>query len=138
MATKNSHRKSTKDETSNSAKPGKIQTHKGQKDIGGNKFPSQENLFIPLETYENVFAEIRKVAGISDLSELVVKFKAVEDQNFSLFNYVNEINNEIELHAEEIVNIQSKLNEMKIESIAIEEQRKKELKSLEVSFEIKL
>ncbi|KAJ3255726.1 Coiled-coil domain-containing protein 63 [Boothiomyces macroporosus] len=106
----------------------------GKKDIlGNNKFPSQEQLYIPLNTYESVFSEIRKVTGISDIGELVQRFTAVEDQNFSLFNYVNEINNEIELHAEEIVELQSKLNAMKVEAVAVEEERKKTLKQLEHS-----
>ncbi|KAJ3270391.1 Coiled-coil domain-containing protein 63 [Terramyces sp. JEL0728] len=104
----------------------------GKKDIlGNNKFPSQEALHVPLNTYESVFSEIRKVTGISDIGELVQRFTAVEDQNFSLFNYVNEINNEIELHAEEIVELQAKLNAMKVEGVAVEEERKKTLKQLE-------
>jgi hypothetical protein len=31
-----------------------------------------------------------------DVDELVTKFLESEDKNFSLFNYVNELNNEIE------------------------------------------
>lgn len=125
MATKNSHR-INRPADSTIQKPG---TKDG---AGNNKFPSQESLFVPLDTYENAFAEIKKVTQISDINELVERFKAVEDQNFSLFNYVNEINNEIELHAEEIVNLQGKLNQMKIETVAVEEERKKKLKTLEV------
>ncbi|KAI8895386.1 hypothetical protein BC833DRAFT_163593 [Globomyces pollinis-pini] len=105
---------------------------KGQKDnLGNNKFPSQEQLHLPLDTYEKAFTEIRKVTGISDIRELVQRFIEVEDQNFSLFNYVNEINNEIELHAEDIVSLQARLNTMKIEAVAVEEERKKKLKVLE-------
>jgi len=33
---------------------------------------------------------------------LVTKFIEVEDKNFALFNYVNELNNEIELLQEQI------------------------------------
>jgi coiled-coil domain-containing protein 63/114 len=58
----------------------------------------------------------------------------VEDQNFSLFNYVNEINNEIEKMAEEIVEVQRKINSMKVENVAQEEERKKIMKGLEVNF----
>jgi hypothetical protein len=32
----------------------------------------------------------------ADVDELVTKFLEAEDKNFSLFNYVNELNNEIE------------------------------------------
>jgi hypothetical protein len=107
--------------------------HLGQKDnLGNNRAPSQEQLFVPLETYENAFTEIRKVTGISDIGELVQRFIAVEDQNFSLFNYVNEINNEIELHAEEVIELQSKLNSMKVDAITADEERKKKMTTLEV------
>ncbi|KAL2911404.1 hypothetical protein HK105_209132 [Polyrhizophydium stewartii] len=105
---------------------------KGDKDaLGGTKFPSQESLRVSLDTYENAFSEIRKVTGISDIGELVQRFKAVEDQNFSLFNYVNEINNEIEMHAEEMVEIQRKIDAMKIEAVTAEEERKKVMRKLE-------
>lgn len=126
MATKNSNRTRKPDDVN-------VARKKGIKDnLGNSKFPSQEALQIPLDTYENAFTEIRKVTGISDIGELVQRFIAVEDQNFSLFNYVNEINNEIELHAEDIVELQSKLNAMKIEAVAVEEERRKKLKTLEV------
>jgi chromosome segregation ATPase len=124
MATKNSNRVQKVNQNANAKK--------GAKDTLGTKFPSQETIHVPLDTYESAFTEIRKVTGISDIGELVARFKAVEDQNFSLFNYVNEINNEIELHAEEIVQIQNHVNQLKIEAVAIEEERKKKLALLEV------
>lgn len=106
--------------------------HKGDKELGGGtKFPSDESLTISLDTYENAFSEIRKVTGISDIGELVQRFKAVEDQNFSLFNYVNEVNNEIEMYAEDIVDIQKKIDGIKIESVKEEEERKRNMKGLE-------
>ncbi|KAJ3411808.1 hypothetical protein HDV05_001707 [Chytridiales sp. JEL 0842] len=103
------------------------------KDSNANKFPSQEALSESLETYEKAFAEIRKVTGTQDIKELVQRFKAVEDQNFSLFNYVNEVNNEIEKMAEEIVDIQTKIDGMKIENVAAEEEMKMKMKKLEES-----
>ena len=39
----------------------------------------------------------RTGAGISNIDELVNTFIDAEDQNFSLFNYVNELNNEVML-----------------------------------------
>jgi chromosome segregation ATPase len=120
MATKNSNR---------AHKVGTLANPK--KDSLGAKFPSQETIGIPLDTYESAFTEIRKVTGIDDIGELVEKFKAVEDQNFSLFNYVNEINNEIELHAEEIVHLQVRVNQMKVEAVEIEQERKAKLAVLE-------
>jgi hypothetical protein len=43
---------------------------------------------------------VRQAAtGISKIDELVNTFIDAEDQNFSLFNYVNELNNEVPSHA---------------------------------------
>ncbi|KAJ3108842.1 Coiled-coil domain-containing protein 63 [Phlyctochytrium planicorne] len=106
-----------------------------EKDSFTNKFPSQDVLTESLDTYEKAFSEIRKVTGTSDVSELVQRFKAVEDQNFSLFNYVNEVNNEIEKLAEEIVEIQRRIDVMKVEGIAVEEERKRTIKNLEDNLE---
>ena len=49
-----------------------------------------------VQSYEEAFNKIKAATGISDIQELVNTFIANEDQNFSLFNYVNEQNNEIE------------------------------------------
>ena len=76
------------------------------------------------------------MTGTQDIGELVQRFKAVEDQNFSLFNYVNEVNNEIEKLAEEIVDIQRKIDVMKVEGVASDEERKKTMKDLEVRISI--
>ena len=123
MATKTMHRAGQ----SLSAKAG----HKKEKESQNNGNNSQEVVAVSLETYENAFSKIRKVTGISDIGELVQRFKGVEDQNFSLFNYVNEVNNEIELHAEEIMEYQNKINQLKVEHVAIEEERKVQMKELE-------
>ena len=85
-----------------------------------------------LETYEKAFEDIRKVTQIKDIGELVQKFKEVEDQNFSLFNFVNEVNNDIEIEAEGIVSVQRKIDHLKVEGIEAEEKRKVTMKVLEV------
>lgn len=58
----------------------------------------------------------------------------MEDTNFSLFNYVNEINNEIENLQEESVDIERKISAMSVEGITAEEDRKKIMADLEVIF----
>lgn len=55
-----------------------------------------------VQSYEEAFNKIKAATGISDIQELVNTFIANEDQNFSLFNYVNEQNNEIEKLEEQI------------------------------------
>lgn len=54
------------------------------------------------QSYEAAFQTIKEATGIEDIDLLVSKFIEVEDKNFALFNYVNELNNEIELLQEQI------------------------------------
>lgn len=51
---------------------------------------------------EKVLAQAKEVTGATSLDDLVAKFKDFEDQNFSLLNYVNQINSEAEKVAEEV------------------------------------
>lgn len=55
-----------------------------------------------VQEYEEAFAKIQKATRISDIDELVQTFLSAEDQNFSLFNYVNDLAHEIE-HVEESI-----------------------------------
>lgn len=49
-----------------------------------------------VQNFEEAFQKIKAATRIDDLEELVAAFIKKEDQNFSLFNYVNEQTNEIE------------------------------------------
>lgn len=46
--------------------------------------------------YEEAFKKIEEATGISDIDELVRTFVEAEKNNYSLFNYVNELSNEME------------------------------------------
>ena len=48
-----------------------------------------------VQNFEEAFNKIKAATGITDIEELVRTFIKNEDHNFSLFNYVNEQNNEI-------------------------------------------
>jgi hypothetical protein len=89
-----------------------------------------------VESYQKAFEEIRQFTQVSEISDLVQKFKEVEDQNFSLFNFVNEINNEIEMEAENIVSIQHKIDSLKIENMVEEQKKGEKMKVAEVYFKI--
>lgn len=45
-----------------------------------------------VQSYEEAFEKIHQATGIQDIDELVTMFISAEDKNFSLFNYVNELN----------------------------------------------
>eukprot|EP01062_Namystynia_karyoxenos_P010686 TRINITY_DN13800_c1_g1_i1.p1 TRINITY_DN13800_c1_g1~~TRINITY_DN13800_c1_g1_i1.p1 ORF type:complete len:603 (+),score=287.15 TRINITY_DN13800_c1_g1_i1:91-1899(+) len=49
-----------------------------------------------LQMYEDAFSKIRQATRCDDISQLVSTFIHSEDDNFSLFNYVNELHRETE------------------------------------------
>ena len=55
-----------------------------------------------VQNFEEAFNRIKAATGISAIDELVRMFIKNEDQNFSLFNYVNEQTNEIEKLEEQV------------------------------------
>lgn len=65
---------------------------------------------------------------------MVGKFIETEDKNFALFNYVNELNNNIEFLQEQIADIESNIKQFKQETIEMDDKRQKILKNMEVSF----
>jgi len=49
-----------------------------------------------IEVFEQAFATIKSTTGISDIEEIVKIFIGLEQRNFSLLTYVNQLNREIE------------------------------------------
>jgi chromosome segregation ATPase len=84
-----------------------------------------------VQSYEEAFAKIQAATGISDIDELVTTFINAEDQNFALFNYVNELNGECEKLEEQISEIRSEIEKYKGQGLNTDNQRKKILKDLE-------
>ncbi|CAB1353424.1 unnamed protein product [Coregonus sp. 'balchen'] len=63
-----------------------------------------------VDTLEEVFQRIQNITGEDDLDMLVTRFIQVEDQNFALFNYVNEQNNEAEA-------LRDQINQVRVNSV---------------------
>ena len=64
--------------------------------------------------YRDAFERIKKVAQTdSNLDKIVADFIKVEDQNFALFNYVTEMNNQVEGLQESIVKLRTDIKEAK-------------------------
>ena len=57
---------------------------------------------LKVQSYEEAFNKIKAATGITDIDRLVSTFIENEEQNFSLFNFVNEQNNELEKLEEQI------------------------------------
>lgn len=87
-----------------------------------------------LQSYETAFKQIKEAIEIEDLQLLVGKFIETEDKNFALFNYVNELNNNIDFLQEQIADIENNINQFKQETIEMDDKRQKILKNMEVNF----
>ena len=59
-----------------------------------------------ISTCEVSWARIREITGEDDLDIMLDQFNEVERENFALFNFINEMNNNIEQKTEDIENIQ--------------------------------
>mmetsp|Transcript_16167 Transcript_16167/g.27353 ORF Transcript_16167/g.27353 Transcript_16167/m.27353 type:complete len:253 (+) Transcript_16167:730-1488(+) len=58
---------------------------------------------------EDAFAQIKQQTGISSTEEIVTTFIKAEEQNYSLYNYVNMLNSEIDMIEEQNKSIESEI-----------------------------
>lgn len=61
-----------------------------------NKALAQNVAAEKVQMYGQAFDKIQQATGIEDIDQLVNTFITAEDQNYTLFNYVNEVNQEVE------------------------------------------
>lgn len=63
-----------------------------------------------VESYDEAFLRIKRITGTdeNDIDRIVNKFIQDEDQNFALFNFVNDQNNKIEILQEQIEQVGQK------------------------------
>merc|ERR1719460_901741 len=59
-----------------------------------------------IEVFEQAFATIKSTTGISDIEEIVKIFVKLEERNFSLLTYVNQLNREIESLEKQLKDLQ--------------------------------
>lgn len=48
-----------------------------------------------IQHYQTLLQEIREISQETDIDRLSAQFLKQEEENFALFNYVNELNNEV-------------------------------------------
>uniref|UniRef100_A0A7S0WSW4 ODAD1 central coiled coil region domain-containing protein n=1 Tax=Pyramimonas obovata TaxID=1411642 RepID=A0A7S0WSW4_9CHLO len=66
-----------------------------------------------VQSYGEAFAKIQQATGITDIDELVDKFMHAEDENFRLFKYVDELNQEIANFEEQIAELIREIEEQR-------------------------
>lgn len=84
-----------------------------------------------IHSHEDALNKIQEATGIYDINELVTRFLEAEEQNFSLFNYVNDINSEIERLEHSITDMRNQIEKYRGQGASTDTQRKKALRSLE-------
>jgi len=65
---------------------------------------------------------------LTDIHDIISKFLEAEDKNFSLFNYVNDLNSEIERLESIIGETKNKIETYKGQGVSSDTQRKKALR----------
>lgn len=58
---------------------------------------------------EDAFAQIKQQTGISSIEEIVTTFIKADEQNYSLYNYVNLLNSEIDMIEEQNKHIEDEI-----------------------------
>ena len=81
--------------------------------------------------FEEIFDKIKEATGIEDTDTLVESFIENEDRNFALYNYVNNMNNEIESLKDDIRRLKDEIELIKKEGVDSDVHRKEILNELE-------
>jgi hypothetical protein len=67
---------------------------------------------------QSAFSRLQKFAGINDVSKLVTQFVQNEDENYSLFSYIQSVNAEIEKEEEQLAKVSKEMGQHKKEQEA--------------------
>jgi hypothetical protein len=92
---------------------------------------SQENI----HSYEDALRRIQEGTGVYDVNEIVTRFLEAEEQNFSLFNYVNDINTEIERLEHSIADMRNQVEKYRGQGMSTDTQRRKLARDLQEKLE---
>lgn len=84
-----------------------------------------------IHSYEDAIKRIQDTTGLYDINEIVTRFLEAEEQNFSLFNYVNDINSEIERLEHNISEMRNQIEKFRGQGMSSDTQRKKTVRDLE-------
>ena len=79
---------------------------------------------------EAAFARLQKFAGINDVSRLVSQFVANEDENYSLFSYIQSVNAEIEKEEEQVAKISKEMGTHRKEQEAGNQRKMRQVDAL--------
>eukprot|EP01065_Artemidia_motanka_P048816 TRINITY_DN796_c1_g1_i1.p1 TRINITY_DN796_c1_g1~~TRINITY_DN796_c1_g1_i1.p1 ORF type:complete len:593 (+),score=277.02 TRINITY_DN796_c1_g1_i1:45-1823(+) len=90
------------------------------------KLEQEQEQEVKTVNYQEIVDQLKEMTGIQDMEVLLQKFVKAEEQNFSMYNFVNELNDEIEKETKEL----DRLREMTV-TTASDATRLSVLKDLE-------
>uniref|UniRef100_T1J6H2 ODAD1 central coiled coil region domain-containing protein n=1 Tax=Strigamia maritima TaxID=126957 RepID=T1J6H2_STRMM len=88
-----------------------------------------------VEFYRKAFNKIAALTGEENIEALVERILRTEEENFALFNYVNELNREIEEYQASIQKLRNEIMELKSNGQERELNRQEEIRLLETELE---
>lgn len=104
---------------------------KGQWNVGFNKALAQNVAAEKVQMYGQAFEAIQQATGIDDIDKLVGTFMEAEDHNYTVFNYVNEVNAEIEKLEDQITTIRHEIEKYTESGIQINLAQTQKMKTVE-------
>ncbi|XP_069670366.1 coiled-coil domain-containing protein 63 isoform X2 [Periplaneta americana] len=66
-----------------------------------------------IATYEDILSQIKEFTGECEIDRLTAQFVKQEEENFAIFNYVNELNNEVELLQDQVCELRKKIDDQR-------------------------
>ncbi|CAC5404893.1 unnamed protein product [Mytilus coruscus] len=87
---------------------------------------------VQIQTFEEAIEKIKEATGETDIETIVDNFIKKEDEHFALYNYVNELNDEVEHLQREIDEMNKEIKRIEADGIKQEDERIKVLQELEI------
>ncbi|CBZ53941.1 conserved hypothetical protein [Neospora caninum Liverpool] len=98
--------------------------------VGGDS-GSADGTAAQIETYKAAFAKIQEATGMPSIDQLLEAFVNAEEQNFSLYNYVNALSADIEAAEANIVQLQRDIDNFQSSSCVTDKRKQEVLQELE-------
>ncbi|CAH8567481.1 Coiled-coil domain-containing protein 63 [Schistosoma haematobium] len=92
---------------------------------------AQQQRSIKIQEYESAMNRLQLITRKSDVEQMTRYYKRNEDDNFTMFKYVTELNNQIECLNDNIINIEKTINEYDEEQKVFERQRVNKMTELQ-------
>ncbi|GJQ72380.1 hypothetical protein Trydic_g3463 [Trypoxylus dichotomus] len=96
---------------------------------------AREAIELELTRYKTALVKVQEIAGEQDIPKLTAQFIKQEEENFALFNYVNELHCELETLGENINKYQTNIEDQKEINARRAEQQKDTIDSLKAELQ---